>query len=46
MIYRTIQEGLNDSDKHNHRKISWRREWLPTPIFLPGEVKEESEKAG
>ena len=18
-------------------KISWRREWLPTPIFLPGE---------
>ena len=19
------------------RKIPWRREWLPTPIFLPGE---------
>ena len=19
------------------RKISWRREWLPIPIFLPGE---------
>ena len=19
-------------------KISWRREWLPTPVFLPGEV--------
>ena len=19
------------------RKISWRREWLPTPVFLPGE---------
>ena len=20
------------------RKIPWRREWLPTPVFLPGEV--------
>ena len=20
------------------RKIPWRREWLPTPIFLPGEA--------
>ena len=20
------------------RKIPWRREWLPTPIFLPGEI--------
>jgi len=19
------------------RKIPWRREWLPTPVFLPGE---------
>ena len=19
-------------------KIPWRREWLPTPVFLPGEV--------
>ena len=19
------------------RKIGWRREWLPTPVFLPGE---------
>jgi hypothetical protein len=19
------------------RKISWRRKWLPTPVFLPGE---------
>ena len=19
-------------------KISWRREWLPTPVFLPGEL--------
>jgi len=20
-------------------KIPWRREWLPTPVFLPGESK-------
>ena len=20
------------------RKIPWRREWLPTPVFLPGEI--------
>ena len=23
------------------RKISWRREWLPTPVFLPGEFHGE-----
>ena len=23
------------------RKIPWRREWLPTPIFLPGEFHEQ-----
>ena len=22
-------------------KISWRREWLPTPVFLPGESHEQ-----
>ena len=22
------------------RKVSWRREWQPTPIFLPGEFKD------
>jgi len=21
------------------RKIPWRREWLPTPVFLPGEFR-------
>jgi len=21
------------------RKIPWRREWLPTPVFLPGEFQ-------
>ena len=24
------------------RKIPWRREWLPTPVFLPGEFHEQS----
>ena len=21
------------------RKIPWKREWLPTPVFLPGEFR-------
>ena len=24
------------------RKVPWRREWLPTPVFLPGEFCEYS----
>ena len=28
------------------RKIPWRREWLPTPIFLPGEFHEQRSLAG
>ena len=27
-------------------KISWRREWLPTPVFLPGEFHEQRSLAG
>ena len=23
------------------RKIPWRREWLPTAVFLPGEFREQ-----
>ena len=28
------------------RKISWRREWQPTPIFLPGESHGQRSLAG
>ena len=28
------------------RKIPWRREWLPTPIFLPGEFHAQRSLAG
>ena len=28
------------------RKIPWRREWLPTPIFLPGEFHGERSLVG
>ena len=28
------------------RKIPWRREWLPTPIFLPGESHKQRSLAG
>ena len=27
-------------------KIPWRREWLPTPVFLPGEFHEQRNLAG
>ena len=27
-------------------KIPWRREWLPTPVFLPGEFQEQRSLAG
>ena len=28
------------------RKIFWRREWLPTPVFLPGEFHGQRNLAG
>ena len=28
------------------RKISWRREWQPIPVFLPGEVRGQRSLAG
>ena len=28
------------------RKIPWRREWQPTPVFLPGEFHEQRSLAG
>ena len=28
------------------RKITWRREWLPTPVFLPGEFHEQRSLVG
>ena len=28
------------------KKIPWRREWLPTPVFLPGEFHGQSNLAG
>ena len=27
-------------------KIPWRREWLPTPVFLPGEFQGQRTLAG
>ena len=27
-------------------KIPWRREWLPTPVFLPGEFHEQRSQVG
>ena len=28
------------------RKIPWRKEWLPTPVFLPGEFHEQGSLVG
>ena len=27
-------------------KFPWRREWLPTPVFLPGEIPRTEEPGG
>ena len=32
--------------KPHVRKIPWRREWLPTPVFLPGEFHEQRSLVG
>ena len=29
--------GLEDPGRSCVRKIPWRRQWQPTPVFLPGE---------
>jgi len=28
------------------RKIPWRREWLPTPVFMPGKSHEQRRLVG
>ena len=28
------------------RKITWRRQWLPTPVFLPGDSHEQRSLEG
>ena len=40
--------SANAGDSFNPRigKIPWRRDWLPTPVFLPGESHEERILAG
>ena len=34
----------NEGDRFNPwvKKISWRREWQPTPVFLPGKSRGQS----
>ena len=32
--------------KFRVRKIPWKREWLPTPVFLPGESHEQKSLVG
>ena len=35
-----------DRAKRAHPLIPWRREWLPTPVFLPGESHEQRSLVG
>ena len=39
----TVKSACNAGDLFDPwlGKISWRREWLPTPVFLPGEPHEQ-----
>ena len=36
-ILPAIQEAKETQVRSLGRKIPWRREWQPTPVFLPGE---------
>ena len=42
--------NAGDASRHRFdpqvRKISWRRKWQPTPIFLPGEFHRQRNLAG
>ena len=41
LVTQTVKNlsAMQETQKFSHwvRKILWRRKWLPTPIFLPGE---------
>ena len=37
---------IGDSGLICVRKIPWRREWLPTPVFLPGESHRQRSLVG
>ena len=42
-----IQETqVHSLSLENPGKIPWRREWLPTPVLLPGETHERRSLAG
>ena len=37
LLTQMVKNLLIMKETHWFRKITWRREWLPTPVFLPGE---------
>ena len=41
-----LQQGASVQFSHFVGKIPWRREWEPTPIFLPGEFHGQRRLAG
>ena len=40
------KEYTCNSGHHGVGKIKWRREWLPTSVFLPGELNGQRSLAG
>ena len=50
LVTQTVKNlsAMQETQKFSHwvRKILWRRKWLPTPIFLPGEFHGTEEPGG
>jgi len=42
----TMQEAQETGFNTGVRKIPWRRAWQPTPVFLPGEFREQKRLVG
>jgi len=46
VIIRAIVSELLQGEMSYNINIPWRREWLPTPVFLPGEFQEQRSLVG
>ena len=40
------RNGMDLTEAEDIKKIPWRREWLPTPVFLPGKSHGQRSLAG
>ena len=50
LVVKNLSPSAGDLKRHGFdpwvRKISWRREWQPAPVFMPGESQGQRSLAG